>query len=140
MKYLLDTCVISELTRNRPNAAVIDWLCRQNSETLYLSYITVGELNKGIVKRGGDKRAQDLERWLNDDILLRFSDRILPVGKAVALEWGRICGEGERIGHSRAAIDALIAATARVHGMTLVTRNINDMVGMDVPLLNPFDQ
>ena len=58
MKYLLDTCVISELTRNRPNAAVIDWLCRQDSETLYLSYITVGELNKGIVKRGGDKRAQ----------------------------------------------------------------------------------
>ena len=89
---------------------------------------------------GGDKRALDLERWLNDDILLRFSDRILPVDKSVALEWGRICGEGERIGHSRAAIDALIAATARVHGMTLVTRNINDMVGMDVPLLNPFDQ
>ena len=55
MKYLLDTCVISELTRNRPNAAMIDWLCRQDSETLYLSYITVGELNKGIVKRGGDK-------------------------------------------------------------------------------------
>ena len=94
MKYLLDTCVISELTRNRPNTAVIDWLCHQDSETLYLSYITVGELNKGIVKRGGDKRAQAIERWLNDDILLRFSDRILPVDKAVALEWGRICGEG----------------------------------------------
>ena len=85
MKYLLDTCVISELARSRPNASVIDWLCRQDAETLYISYVTVGELNKGIVKRGGDKRAQDLARWLNDDILLRFSDRILPVGKAEAL-------------------------------------------------------
>ena len=100
----------------------------------------MGELKKGIVKRGGDKRAQNLERWLDGDIILRFSDRILPVDKAVSLEWERICGEGERIGHSRSAIDALIATTARVHGMTLVTRNINDMVGMDVPLLNPFDQ
>ena len=140
MKYLLDTCVISEFARSRPNASVIDWLCRQDAGTLYISYITVGELKKGIVKRGGDKRAQDLERWLNGDILLRFSDRILPVDKAVSLEWGRICGEGERIGHSRSAMDALIAATTRVHGMTLVTRNINDMVGMDVPLLNPFYQ
>ena len=140
MKYLLDTCVISELARSRPNASVIDWLRRQDAETLYISYVTVGELNKGIVKLGGDKRALDLGRWLNNDILLRFSDRILPIDKAEALEWGRICGEGERVGHSRSSIDALIAATARVHGMTLVTRNINDMAGMDVPLLNPFEQ
>ena len=57
MKYLLDTCVISEFARSRPNASVIDWLCRQDAGTLYISYITVGELKKGIIKRGGDKRA-----------------------------------------------------------------------------------
>ena len=62
MKYLLDTCVISEFARSRPNASVIDLLCRQDAGTLYISYITVGELKKGIIKRGGDKRAQDLER------------------------------------------------------------------------------
>ena len=138
MKYLLDTCVISELVNRIPNPRVVDWLERQPSDSLYISFVTVGEIEKGIAKRGGDLRAQRLERWLQDKILGEFADRILPVERSVSLEWGRICGEGERIGRMRPAVDALIAATASVHGLTLVTRNVNDMAGMGVPIFNPF--
>ena len=138
MKFLLDTCVISELVNRRPSASVISWLGRQDPGSLYLSSVTVGELAKGIAKRGGDARARTLDKWLKSEILGSFADRILPVGKAVSMEWGRICGEAERVGRKRPAVDALIAATALVHGMKLVTRNVDDMAGMGVPILNPF--
>ena len=140
MNYLLDTCVISELVNRRPNASVMEWIRQQDPASLYLSYITVGELKKGIAKRGGDARAKVLEKWLQTEVLGLYANRILPVENAVAQEWGRICGEGERIGRKRPVIDALIAATALVHGMKLVTRNVEDMAGMGVPILNPFEQ
>ena len=140
MNYLLDTCVISELVNRRPNASVMEWIGQQDPSSLYLSYITVGELKKGIAKRGGDARAKVLEKWLQTEVLGLYANRILPVENAVAQEWGRICGEGERIGRKRPVIDALIAATALVHGMKLVTRNVEDMAGMGVPILNPFEQ
>ena len=138
MNYLLDTCVISELVNKVPNRRVLDWLGRQSSDSLYISFVTVGEIKKGIAKRGGDLRAQRLEKWLEEDILGEFSDRILPVERDVSLEWGRICGEAERICNRRPAVDALIAATALVHGLTLVTRNVDDMAGMGVSIFNPF--
>lgn len=138
MKFLLDTCVISELAKHRPNAQVIGWLRRQNPESLYISFVTVGEIRKGIAKRGDDASAVALEKWLQTEILGSFASRILPVEKDVALEWGRICGDAERTGRKRPAVDALIAATASVHGMKLVTRNVDDMVGMGVPIFNPF--
>ena len=138
MKFLLDTCVISELASRHPNAQVISWLRRQDPESLYLSFVTVGEIKKGIAKRGGDARAIALEKWLQTEILGSFADRILPVEKNVSLEWGRICGDAERVGRKRPVVDALIAATALVHGMKLVTRNVDDMAGMGVPIFNPF--
>ncbi len=140
MKYLLDTCVVSELANRHPVPGVLEWLKAQDSESLYLSVVTVGELRKGIAKRGGDDRGLKLEKWLREDILGAFSDRILPVDNEVALEWGRLCGEAERIGRKRPAVDALIAATATVHGLQLVTRNVSDMEGMGLrlPILNPF--
>ena len=140
MKYLLDTCVLSELVRSRPDAQVIDWLRRQDSESLYISIVTIGEIEKGIIKRVQDERAAALRKWLHTEILGEFSDRILPVDLRVALEWGRICGEAELIGKKRPAVDALIAATASVNSLKLVTRNISDMTGMGVPVLNPFTE
>ena len=130
MNFLLDTCVISELANRRPNAQVISWLRRQEPESLYLSFVTVGEIRKGIAKRGGDTRAIALEKWLQTEILGSFADRILPVEKAVALEWGRICGDAERVGRKRPAVDALIAATALVHGMKLVTLTTASAISM----------
>ena len=139
MKYLLDTCVISELVRQRPNARVVEWLQQQDPDSLYISFLTVGEIKKGIEKRGGDARAIKLERWLQTTILGAFANRILPVERGVSLEWGRICGEAERTGRKRPAVDALIAATAFVHKMKLVTRNVDDMADMGVSIFNPFD-
>ena len=138
MKYLLDTCVISELPNQRPNPKVIHWLQIQDPETLYLSFVTIGEIKKGLVKLGASPRVLILETWFEDEILKVFEKRILPVDKSVSLAWGRLCGEAERIGRKRPAIDALLAATALVHGMTLVTRNVSDMAGMGVPIFNPF--
>ena len=139
MNYLLDTCVISELANRHPNAQVISWLQSRSPESLYLSVVTIGELMKGIAKRGGDQRALALEKWLKTEILVSFADRIIPVRRDISLEWGRICGEAERIGRKRPAIDAIIVATALVHGLELVTRNVEDMAGMGVPIFNPFN-
>lgn len=139
MKYLLDTCIVSELANRRPNARVVEWLKRQDSDSLFLSFVTVGEIQKGIAKRGGDERAVMLERWLWTDILGAFAYRILPVDRDVSLEWGRICGESERTGRKRPVVDALIVATAAVHKMTIATRNVDDMAGMGVPVFNPFE-
>ena len=139
MKYLLDTCVLSELTRARPSERVLSWLKSQDSQSLYISSLTIGELKKGIVKRGGDLRARRLERWLVDKVLKTYADRIVPIDRDESLTWGVVCGEAERVGRPRPAVDSLIAATARMHQMTLVTRNIDDMSGMGVALFNPFE-
>ena len=139
MRFLLDTCVISELAKRVPNGNVVAWLRAQDPESLYLSFVTIGELKKGIVKRNGDARALSLERWLNDDIISGFSDRLLPVDQMVALAWGQICGEAERLGVKRPVSDSLIAATALAHGMTVATRNVSDMAYTGVPVVNPFE-
>ena len=139
MKYLLDTCVLSELTKSRPSEAVLSWLTAQDPKTLYLSSLTIGELKKGIVKRGGDVRARRLERWLTDKVLRFYGDRIIPVACDESLAWGVICGNAERNGNKRPSVDSLIAATALAHHMTLVTRNVGDMSGMGVSIFNPFE-
>lgn len=138
MKYLLDTCVISELMRPMPNAQVVAWLRDQDPESLYLSYLTIGELKKGIAKRGGDARAKKLDRWLTGTIFDLYRDRIISISKKEAIVWGNVCGVSERAGKKRPAIDSLIAATALAHHMTLVTRNVDDMAGVGVSILNPF--
>lgn len=138
MRYLLDTCVVSELANHRSNPRVIDWLSGQNPDDLFLSTITIGEIQKGIAKRGDDARSKELDQWLQKEIIGSFSDRILPVDRNVALSWGRICGESERIGRKRPAVDSLIVATALTHDMAIVTRNVGDMAGLGVPIFNPF--
>jgi len=138
MRYLLDSCVISELTKRTPNESVTGWLARQDSRSLFLSVISIGEIKKGIAKRGDDARARVLTAWLEKRILVAFAERIIPVDNAIALEWGRICGAAETQGRKRPAVDTLLVATAAVHGMTLVTRNVRDMSDLGVEIVNPF--
>jgi len=138
VNYLLDTCVISELMRPRPNERVVAWLRAQESETLYLSFLTIGELKKGIAKRGNDARAKRLEKWLVGEIFNAYHDRMIPIAKDESLLWGMICGASERVGRKRPVADSLIAATALAHNMTLVTRNVDDIAGMGVSIFNPF--
>lgn len=132
--YLLDTNVISDLRRPGPRHALLRaWFARQSPERLYLSVVTVGEIRQGIeqVRRRDPLQAGHLSRWL-DDLGRVYADRILAVDVPVAEEWGRL-----RALRSLPVLDALIAATARVRGLTLVTRNEKDFAGLGVTTLNP---
>ena len=137
--YLLDTCVISETRAKKPDAGVIEWLSRQTPETLYLSAISIGEIKNGICLLGETKKAWALAAWLNE-LEVTFSPRILSVNATVAECWGEILAESSKVGRPRPAIDALIAAIAKVDNLILVTRNVRDMDGMGVQLLNPFSR
>ena len=139
MMYLLDTCVVSETRAKSPNAAVMGWLSRQTPETLYLSAISIGEIKNGICLLGNTRKARELSAWLNE-LETTFGPRVLSVNATVAECWGEILAESARAGKTRPAIDALIAATAKVDNLTLVTRNVHDMEGMGIQLLNPFDE
>lgn len=105
----------------------------------FLSVLTLGELRKGAAKAADPARREAIRRWIDEEIAVTFSDAILPVDLAVAERWGSLCGEAERRGRPRPAIDALLAATALVHGLTLVTRNVSDVEWTGVLVFNPFD-
>ena len=117
MKYLIDTCVLGEVVKPKPNGNVIEWLRRQNESCLYISVLTLGEISKGIEKVKDIQRKKQLHLWLIDDLRERFSDRILPVNEQVAMTWGQIQGKAEIQGKSMPSIDGLIAATALVFNM-----------------------
>lgn len=135
--YLLDTCVLSE-TRNRtPNREVIRWLSEQDPNTLFISAISIGEIKNGICALGATRKARDLAGWLSD-IERDFASRILSVNVTVAECWGEIMSRASADGYPRPPVDALIAATAKVDDLTLVTRNVSDMEHTGVRLLNPF--
>ena len=135
--YLLDTCVISETRAKKPNPAVMEWLSRQDPNTLFMSAISVGEIKNGINLLGNTKKAKELSKWL-DELVASFGSRVLSVNTTVAECWGVSLAACSRAGIPRPAIDALIAATAKVDNLILVTRNVRDMQGLGVKLLNPF--
>jgi len=138
MKYLIDTCVIGEVIKPKPSLKVLNWLKKQKESHLYISVLTLGEISKGIEKVKDEKRKKELHFWLTDDLRERFNGRILPVNEQVAMTWGQIQGKAELRGKSMPAIDGLIAATALVFNMIVVTRNITDMEESGVVLLDPW--
>jgi toxin FitB len=138
MRFLLDTCVVSELAAKRPNADVVSWIDSVDPESIYLSGITIGEIQKGIEKQSDPKRKEHLKIWLHDELLVRFQDRLAMLDISVLLEWGTLTGRLEAQGKTMPAIDSLIAATA-LHGrFVLVTRNEGDFLRSGVQLLNPW--
>ena len=138
MKYLLDTCLISELIRKEPHPAVIDWLDAQDEQKLYLSVLNLGELQKGISKLTAGAKKDELQAWVALDLVERFAGRILDIDLATALCWGRLQGEAEQAGEKLPVMDALIAATAAAHGLVVVTRNVKDMERCKARVLNPW--
>jgi len=139
MKYLLDTCVISELAKKRPHEAVLRWMDVVEDADLFISSVTVGEIRKGIERLPvNDARRFRLEAWCNS-VVQSFENRVISFDREVASEWGRIVGSSMREGRSRSLIDMQIAATAFRFGMVLVTRNTRDMEGEGVEVLNPFE-
>lgn len=138
MNYLLDTCLISELVRPRPEPKVAAWLAEQRESTLFLSVLTVGEIEKGAAKLHDADRAERIRRWLRQDVQFRFSGRILPIDREVATRWGRLMGEAQRQRVTLPVIDALLAATALVYDLVLVTRNVADLERAGVRVLCPW--
>jgi predicted nucleic acid-binding protein len=138
LKYLLDTCTISEPTKGRPNHAVMAWLDGCDEDSLFLSVLTIGEIQKGITKVKDERRRSALQRWLDKDLRERFAGRILAVSAEVALTWGIIEGEAESNGTPLPVIDGLIAATAIAHNLTVATRNIDDIEHTGARVLNPW--
>lgn len=138
MKYLLDTCVISEIIRKKPNKNVISWIQNQNEDNLYLSVLTFGEIEKGIEKAPDETRKRNLQLWVEEDLKKRFESRIIPIDLRVSTKWGSIQGAAELLGKPMHAIDGLIAVSGLVHNCIVVTRNTSDMVQSSVELLNPW--
>ena len=138
MRYLLDTNVISELIARQPKQRVLDWLDTLDPHTVYLSVITVGEIQRGIEKLPASSRKQQLEDWLHNQLLVRFAGQTLEIDVNVMLTWGSLVAELDRMGRPLPALDSLIAALARHHRCTLVTRNEKDFQDIDIFLLNPW--
>ena len=133
--YLLDTNVVSELRRRRPHGAVLEWIADVPAEQLFLSAVTIGEIQAGIeITREQDQaKAEELEAWL-DGVLGSYG--VLAMDPSAFRDWARLM-------HRRSDTmteDAMIAATARVHRLTVVTRNVSDFGQLDVEMLNPFER
>lgn len=138
MKYLLDTCLISELVKKEPNPSVVAWLDEQDEQKLFLSVLNLGELQKGISKLPESTRKSELQAWIALDLVERFDGRIIEVDLETALCWGRIQGETEQTGVKLPVMDSLIAATAAAHGLVVVTRNVRDMERCGATVCNPW--
>ena len=138
MSYLLDTCVISEFVATQPIGKVVNWLAGLDPETVFLSVVTLGEIQKGIDKLPASKRKEALKTWLKDDLLVRFRDRLLPLEIGEMLTWGTLISKVEAKGVPMPLIDSLIAATALHHDLVVVTRDQDDFAPSGVRLLNPW--
>ena len=123
MNYLLDTNVISELKRPKPNENVVNWFSEKEADSLYLSVLTLGEIRKGIEKMTDGQRKNALLIWLEKDIPLWFDSRLLNIDVETADCWGKLQAQANR---PLPAIDSLLAATAIRHDLCLVTRNVGD--------------
>ncbi len=127
MSWLLDTCALSEYVRKAPAPEVIRWLDEQDEASLFISVISLGEIEKGILKlRASDpRRNQKLTAWLGE-VEQRFAGRILPLDTAALHVWAQIAATAELAGQPLPVMDGLIMATAQCHGLTVVTRNVQD--------------
>jgi toxin FitB len=137
--FLLDTNVPSELVRPQPEPRVKTWVAAQDLDTLFISAVSFGELRKGIILRSQGKRREELEVWIETDLSILFSERILPVTRSIAERWGVLEGHRQLAGRPLNVPDGQIAATALEHDLTVVTRNVKDFAGLGVTIFNPWD-
>jgi predicted nucleic acid-binding protein len=138
VSWLLDTCVVSELVRPRPKASVIRWVQERDEDELFLSVITIGELESGIARLPDSPKRVTLERWVRRELADRFRDRLLVIDSGVAARWGVLAGASAARGQPLSVIDSLIAATSLQHDLTVVTRNTDDFERCGARCFNPW--
>ena len=136
MSYLLDTNVVSELVRPKPDPEVLAWFDRTPDNALHLSVLSFGEIRKGVENLEPSPRREELRIWLEQELANWFGDRILPVDRGVADQWGILLAHA---GRPVPTIDSLLAATALCHDLRLATRNVTDFRFTGLEVINPWD-
>ena len=141
MKYLVDTCVLSELQKRRPDQSVVAWFRKRFADSMFMvSAVTIAEIKRGISRLDeSDPRRQELSEWLENDILAQYGDSIIPFDLSVSKKWGEIMAEADRAGQTRPSLDAQIVATALVHDLVIVTRNVSDLDFAGAKVANPWN-
>ena len=138
MRFLLDTNLLSELVKRRPDPGVKAWVDAQPREELAISVLAFGEIQRGLILHPGGDRKVRLEWWLSEELPIKYEGRTISVDDAIALEWGRVSGEARKRGRTIPDSDGLLVATAIVLNLTLVTRNERHCAGWGAPLINPW--
>ncbi|AUW45521.1 type II toxin-antitoxin system VapC family toxin [Rhizobium leguminosarum] len=138
MRLLLDTNVLSEVTRPRPDARVLEWLDGLDEDRSFISVVSIAEIRRGVALMESGRKRDALAEWLAQDLPQRFEQRVIPVDQPVAIAWGDLMGLAKRSGHGLSSMDSLIAATAIAHDLTLATRNIKDFEGLGIELVDPW--
>jgi predicted nucleic acid-binding protein len=138
VKWLLDTNVVSEGVRERPSRSVVGWLASRPREDFAISIVTLAELHDGALSIDDDKRRKRVAEWIEGEIAKLFHDSILHLTKEILVDWLQLARKLRMKGHTRDASDLLIAATARVHNLILVTRNVRHFAGAGVVVYDPW--
>ena len=136
MQWLLDTCVVSELTRKAPDGSVLRWI-KRHADDAALPVVTLGEIQYGIERLEPGRQRNTLQLWF-DGLCAQYADRTLPTDEAVWRTWGRLKASVESVGRAQEDLDLLIAATATVHRLTVVTRNVRHFEDSGVKTVNPW--
>jgi len=138
MRLLLDTNVLSEVTKPRPAQGVLNWLHGLDEDRTFISIVSIAEIRRGVALMDSGRKRDALDEWLTHDLPQRFENRIVPVEGAVALAWGDLMALAKRSGRGLASMDGLIAATSIAHDLTLATRNIKDFDGFGIDIIDPW--
>ena len=138
--FLLDTIIVSELVKPKPEANVTEWVQNIDESLLYLSVLTLGEIRRGIAALPQSRRRATLEAWLDKDLRARFEGRILVIDQEVADRWGSLTSAARNSRIVLPVIDGLLAATALEHNLTLVTRDTGQIPSMGVAVFNPWEK
>lgn len=138
MNYLLDTNVVSEWIKHRPNANVVRWVAEAGEDQVCLSVLTFAEIQKGVEEMAAGQRRDAVSSWVQGELLQRFEGRIFGVDLSIAASWGSLMARSKKMGINLSVMDAFLAATAEVHRLTLVTRNTKHFEKLGIAFLNPW--
>lgn len=138
MRYLLDTNIISNVTKPSPSPTLLTWMAEQDDDDLFIASLTVADIRRGILEKPAGRRRNELEDWFvgPEGPQALFAGRVLPFDEAAALIWARFMADGKSSGRTRSALDTIIAAVAEANGCVVVTDNEKDFAGVEI--VNPL--